>query len=148
MAALEDRASGLTSKSRVLAVDDEPHILRLLELTLTLEGFEVVTAQSGPEALAEVRRSPPDLILLDVMMPGMDGFQVAAALKSEPGTRDIPIVFLTARGREADRQRGKAVGSADYITKPFRPSRLVALIREFLKSRKPTDRTLEAGRRE
>jgi len=145
MAALNDQESGLASRSRILAVDDEPHILKLLELTLSFENFEVVTAQSGPEAIALASGHPPDLILLDVMMPGMDGFQVAMALKSEPRTREVPILFLTARGREVDRQRGQAVGAAEYITKPFRPSRLVALIRELLKARNPMDRRPEAG---
>ena len=120
------------SKPRILVVDDEPHILKLLELKLTLENYEVVTARSGSEALEKAAIDPPSLVLLDVMMPGMDGYQVASVLKSDPRTKDIPILFLTARGRDVDRKHGEEVGAVEYITKPFRPSELVTLIRKHL----------------
>ena len=117
--------------TRVLAVDDDPVILKLLEVNFELEGFEVVTAGDGDQAIEVARSARPDIILLDVMMPRKDGWQVAQVLLADPDVQHIPIVFLSARAQDADIERGLALGVADYITKPFDPIDLVDRVREL-----------------
>lgn len=117
---------------RILVADDDPVILRLLEVNFTLEGFEVVLAERGEEALREARAEAFDLILLDVMMPGMDGWEVCEALKADPDTADIPVIFLSARTQEQDRARGMGLGVAAYITKPFDPEELIELAHKLV----------------
>ncbi len=111
--------------------DDDPVILRLIEVNLGLEGFEVVTAGRGEDALAKARDVSPDLILLDVMMPGMSGWEVARRLKEDGKTADIPVVFLSARTQEEDRRRGQELGVVAYVTKPFDPDDLVDTVRRL-----------------
>ncbi|MBT5710998.1 response regulator, partial [Candidatus Poribacteria bacterium] len=113
---------------KVLVVDDEPDILDLVELTLVSEGFDVVTATDGAEALAAAHAEGPDLVLLDVSMPDLDGFEVMQALRGSPTTREIPVIMLTARAQISDKLRGLSSGADDYITKPFEPSDLVARV--------------------
>ncbi|MAF11984.1 hypothetical protein CMK11_16180 [Candidatus Poribacteria bacterium] len=113
---------------KVLVVDDEPDILDLVELTLVSEGFDVVTATDGAEALAAADAERPGLVLLDVSMPDLDGFDVMQALRDSPNTRDIPVIMLTARAQISDKLRGLSSGADDYITKPFEPSDLVARV--------------------
>jgi DNA-binding response OmpR family regulator len=115
--------------ARVLVADDDPIILRLLEVNLGLEGFAVETAGRGEEALTRARELGPDVIILDVMMPGMTGYDVAARLKEDPATAAIPVIFLSARTQEEDRARGRELGVAAYITKPFDPGELVDIVR-------------------
>ena len=113
---------------RVLAVDDDPQILQLLQLTLGLDGFDVATASNGGEALASIAADVPDVVLLDVMMPGMDGWQVCERIKADASTRDLPVVFLSARSQLTDRARGLELGAAAFMTKPFDPTELYDLI--------------------
>ena len=110
----------------VLAVDDEPDILEIVKVNLELDGHEVVLARSGAEALELVRRQPPDLVLLDIMMPGIDGWDVLARLKSDPDLKaaTVPVVMLTARTADDDRVRGGIEGAICYLTKPFLPNEL------------------------
>ena len=114
--------------------DDDPVILRLIEINLSLEGLEVETAGRGEDTIDKARTMKPDLILLDVMMPGMTGWECAERLKSDPETADIPIVFLSARTQEEDRRRGESLGVAAYVTKPFDPTQLIATIRQHARS--------------
>ncbi|MFA5891265.1 MAG: response regulator [Actinomycetota bacterium] len=114
---------GVTTK-RVLIIDDQPDIRLMCRVNLALEGFEVVEAGDGETGLAAARQGGIDLILLDVMMPGIDGWQVLAELKSDPGTNAIPVVLLTARVTREDEIRGWKAGAADYLPKPFNPSAL------------------------
>lgn len=113
---------------RVLAVDDDPTILRLLQVNLEMEGHEVHTADNGQAALERVREVEPEVVLLDVMMPHVDGWQVCEQLRSDTAFDHLPIVFLSARAQEADLERGRSVGADAYITKPFDPLELVELI--------------------
>ena len=110
----------------VLAVDDEPDILAIVKVNLELDGHEVVLARSGAEALELVRRQPPDLVLLDIMMPGIDGWDVLARLKRDPDLKaaTVPVVMLTARTADDDRVRGGIEGAICYLTKPFLPNEL------------------------
>jgi DNA-binding response OmpR family regulator len=116
---------------RVLVADDDPVILRLIEVNLGLEGFEVETATGGEEAIAKAGQTQPDVILLDVMMPGVTGWEVAARLKADQATAHIPLVFLSARTQEEDKRKGEELGVAAYVSKPFDPVELVATIRRL-----------------
>jgi DNA-binding response OmpR family regulator len=123
--------SGKRGVARILVVEDDPIILRLLEVNLGLEGFEVETAAHGEEALEKAKTAPPALILLDVMMPGLSGWEVARQLKEERSTADVPVILLSARAQEEDRRRGQELGVDEYITKPFDPSELAETIRRL-----------------
>jgi DNA-binding response OmpR family regulator len=116
----------------VLVVDDEAPIRLLCRVNLEAEGIEVVEASDGPSGLEAARTRSPDVILLDVMMPGLDGWQVAEELLDDERTSSIPIVFLTARAELRDRARGLDIGGVDYVTKPFNPVELASLVREAL----------------
>lgn len=117
----------------VLVVEDEESILELLRYNLEKEGFTVIPAASGEDGLALARRRRPDLILLDLMLPGMDGLEVCRLLKRSKETESIPVVMLTARGEEADIVAGLELGADDYLTKPFSPRVLLAHIRATLR---------------
>jgi DNA-binding response OmpR family regulator len=117
---------------RVLVIDDEAPIRLLCRVNLEAEGMEVLEASDGPAGLEEARNHTPDVILLDVMMPGLDGWRVAEELLDDPTTEDIPIVFLTARAELRDRARGIDLGGVDYVTKPFNPVELAPLVRGLL----------------
>jgi DNA-binding response OmpR family regulator len=117
---------------RILVVDDEMYIVNILDFSLGSEGFMVVTAANGEEALRKAVESPPDLIVLDVMMPKIDGFEVCRALKAKDETKHTPIILLTAKDRDADRKKGEEVGADAYMTKPFSPQRLIDKVRELL----------------
>jgi DNA-binding response OmpR family regulator len=116
----------------VLVIDDEAPIRLLCRVNLEAEGMGVVEAGDGPSGLEAARSEHPDLILLDVMMPGLDGWGVAEALLEDDDTSDIPIIFLTARAEFRDRARGLDIGGVDYITKPFNPVELAPLVRDLL----------------
>lgn len=118
--------------ARVMAVDDDHVIRGLLEVNLEMEGHEVVLAVDGQDALEKAVSTAPDLILLDVMMPNVNGWQVAEVLKTDPETRHIPIVFLSARAMEADVRKGLALGVQQYVTKPFDPIDLMELVNRLL----------------
>lgn len=117
---------------RLLVVDDEPNLLRALAVTLRAEGYEVTTARHGREALVRVAESLPDLIVSDIRMPVMDGYQLARSLRDAPHTSLVPIVFLTAKGETEDRIEGFRTGVDAYLTKPFEPDELLAVIRSIL----------------
>jgi len=119
--------------TRVLVIDDEAPIRLLCRVNLEAEGMEVLEASDGPTGLEQARAAEPDVILLDVMMPGLDGWQVAEQLLEDDTTRSIPIVFLTARAEFRDRARGLDLGGIDYVTKPFNPLELAPLVEDMLK---------------
>ena len=123
--------SETTPEARLLVVEDEPNILELLSASLRLAGFEVATATGGLEALTASQRHRPDLIVLDAMLPDLDGFEVARRLRSG-GTR-TPVLFLTARDATEDKVRGLSVGGDDYVTKPFSLEEVIARIRAVLR---------------
>jgi DNA-binding response OmpR family regulator len=120
---------------RILVVDDEPHIRRVLDAMLEKEGFEVVLAADGLEGLRAIAERDVDLVILDLMMPGATGLEVLAKIRTDPGRSDTPVVILTAKGQDADREAALAGGADDFLTKPFSPKKLVARIREILGAR-------------
>ena len=118
--------------TRVLVIDDEAPIRLLCRVNLEAEGMEVLEASDGPTGLEKARNDEPDVILLDVMMPGLDGWQVAEELLDSDVTSSIPIVFLTARAEVRDRARGLDLGGIDYVTKPFNPVELAPLVLDLI----------------
>jgi DNA-binding response OmpR family regulator len=126
------RVNNEDGMTRVLVIDDEAPIRLLCRVNLEAEGMTVLEAGDGPAGLHEARSSNPDVILLDVMMPGLDGWAVAEQLVEDAETKDIPIVFLTARAELRDRARGLELGGVDYVTKPFNPVELASLVRKLL----------------
>jgi len=127
------RSSPEQVKTRVLVVDDEDDLLELVRYNLTKEGFAVDCVGSGEEALKAVRRQAPDLIVLDLMLPAVDGLEVCRRLKGDPKTRDVPIIMLTAKSEESDMIAGLDRGADDYIAKPFSPRVLTARIKALLR---------------
>ncbi len=125
--------------ARVLVVDDVPANVRLLEARLSAEYFDVVTAMSGREALAICERAECDLVLLDVMMPDMDGFEVCRRLKSNPATHHIPVVMVTALDQPSDKVRGLEAGADDFLTKPIQELALIARVRSLARLKMITD---------
>ncbi len=119
---------------KILAVDDEKHIVRLVQVNLERQGYEVVTANDGREALEKVESEKPDLVVLDVMMPYMDGFEVLQNLRRNPNTRDIPVIMLTAKAQDADVFKGWQSGVDCYLTKPFNPMELISFVKRIFKS--------------
>lgn len=117
---------------RILIVDDDAFIRRPLELLLREEGFEPDTAVDGDDCMRKVASAVPDLIFLDLMMPGRDGLSICSELKRDPRTAAIPVILLSARGQEADRRLGRDAGALDFVTKPYSPSELVRLVRSVL----------------
>jgi two-component system phosphate regulon response regulator PhoB len=122
-------------KPAILVVDDEADILELVSYNLEREGFRVHCVSTGEDALAAARREPPDLAVLDLMLPGVDGLEVCRRLKADARTRPISIIMLTAKGEDADIVAGLELGAEDYITKPFSPRVLVARVRAVLRRR-------------
>lgn len=122
-------------KQTVLVVDDDPLILRVVATVLDLEEFEVVTAVSAEEALGALADSSPDLVVSDVMMPGMDGFELCERIRRDPDHAKVPIILLTARDADDDRRRGAEVGGDAYLTKPFSPLELIDEIDRLLDER-------------
>ena len=120
------------SVTRVLVIDDEAPIRLLCRVNLEAEGIDVLEAADGPSGLEKAREELPDVILLDVMMPGLDGWRVAEELLDDERTSSIPIVFLTARAELRDRARGLDLGGVDYVTKPFNPVDLAPLVRDLI----------------
>ncbi|MWJ26697.1 response regulator [Halomonas sp. ZH2S] len=118
--------------ARVLVVDDEPNIVLSLEFLMEQAGFDVVTAEDGESALACVKDTVPDLILLDISLPGISGFDVLEQLRADSDKAHLPIIMLTAHGREVEREKGMALGADDYITKPFSTQALVSKVKALL----------------
>ena len=127
----------MSNPHSVLIVDDEPNILLSLQFLMRKSGYEVRTARDGEEALAEISRAAPDLVLLDVMMPKIDGFSICRQIRANPEWKDVRIIMLTARGRDVEREKGLALGADDYITKPFSTKDAIARVEAVLgRSRK------------
>jgi two-component system, OmpR family, alkaline phosphatase synthesis response regulator PhoP len=125
------------AKGRILVVDDEIYIVHILDFSLGMEGYEVITALDGEQALEKARAEKPDLIVLDIMMPKLDGYETCKMLKAEEATKDIPVILLSAKGRNVDQKIGFEVGADDYITKPFSPRKLVERINAILGQTSP-----------
>jgi len=124
----------MASRGRVLVVDDEPDVLLLCRINLEFEGYEVEEAANGAQALDKIRANPPDAVLLDVMMPEVDGWQVLETVKADPALAHIPIVMLTAKVQETDQMRGWTSGAAEYITKPFSPLALSQVVSDVIET--------------
>ena len=124
-------------RGRVLVVEDEPDISGLLAFHLEREGYQVVQSRNGLDALQLVRTRMPDLVLLDLMLPGIDGLEVCRRLRQDPATRALPVVMLTAKGEEVDRVLGLELGADDYIVKPFSPKEVIARVRAVLRRSRP-----------
>ena len=121
------------SRRKIVVIEDEPDILEAIEYNLEREGFQVISATSGDEGLKTVIREGPDLLLLDLLLPGLDGIEVCRQLKMDPMTQKIPIIMVSAKGEESDIVLGLGVGADDYVTKPFKPKELVARVRAVLR---------------
>jgi len=118
---------------RVLIVDDEPNIVISLEFLLKRAGLEVLIARDGEAGLAEIQSAQPDLVILDVMMPKLDGFAVLQRVRSDPAVKSTPVLMLTARGRDADQKKGLVLGANAYLSKPFSTSELIETVQELLR---------------
>jgi len=133
---------------RILVVDDEPDLLELVRVNLRQASYEVETAETGREALECLRRRPPDLLVLDLMLPDLSGTDVCRQVRQDPKLAALPIIMLTAKADEVDRVVGLELGADDYVTKPFSPRELVLRVRAVLRRRAPetrADRTLQCG---
>lgn len=126
---------------RVLIVDDDPDIVRLVSYNLKQAGFEVFTSTTGREALASIEKNAPDLVILDVMLPDVDGLEVCRTVRTHERSRRIPILMLTARGEEIDRVVGFELGADDYVMKPFSPRELVLRVKSILRRIRDDDRS-------
>lgn len=124
---------------KILAVDDEKHIVRLVQINLEKEGYQVVTANNGRQALEVVAAEKPDLIVMDVMMPEMDGFETLQKLKENVATAKIPVVMLTAKAQDADVFRGWQSGADLYLTKPFNPQELITFVKRIFQNQASSD---------
>ena len=120
-------------KSKIVVIEDEVDILEVINYNLSKEGFDVCSALDGEEGLALIKKEVPDLVLLDLMLPGLDGIEICRKLKTDYSTRSIPIIMVTAKGEESDIVLGLGMGADDYIVKPFRPRELMARIRSVLR---------------
>lgn len=120
---------------KILVVEDDPSALRLVGYTLEQEGYQVITASDGLEGVRKARDEHPDLIILDIMLPGLDGYEVCQQLRKEPETAKLPILILSAKAREIDKDTGLKIGADDYLTKPADPSTIVAKVKALLASR-------------
>jgi DNA-binding response OmpR family regulator len=128
---------------KILAVDDEKHIVRLVEINLKKAGYEVTTANNGREALEAVALAAPDLIVMDVMMPEMDGFAALKSLKENSATSNIPVIMLTAKAQDADVFKGWQSGADLYLTKPFNPAELLTFVERILSSKDEEEDTYD-----
>lgn len=125
---------------RVLVVDDDPQVLKLLRVNFELEGFEVMSATNGEEALELVRGDTPDVVVCDVMMPGIDGLEVVRRLRAHPDTVSLPLVVVSAKAQQADVRAGLKLGADEYVTKPFDPAELIEIVQRLLDERSKRDR--------
>lgn len=125
------------AKNKILVVEDEESLLKLESILLTSKGYQVTGVRDGLAALEEIARKRPDLVVLDVMLPGMDGFQVCRAIKDDEATRSIPVIMLTAKKSAQDLERGKEAGADAYLTKPFKSARVLEVIEDLIGAREP-----------
>jgi DNA-binding response OmpR family regulator len=117
---------------KILVIEDDPAISRLVDYTLRHEGYEVVTAVNGLEGIRKAHQETPDLVILDVMLPGMDGFEICHQLRSKPDTAQLPILMFSAKAQEADKKTGLKVGADDYLPKPTAPAEIVSRVAKLL----------------
>ena len=136
------------TKTTILVVEDERDILQLIAHNLKSADFDVLTAQEGYEVLSVAKNHLPQLIILDLMIPGLDGFEVCKELKRSPVTKDIPVIMLTARGEEVDRIVGLELGADDYVVKPFSPRELILRVRAILRRHAPEEQTIARWQRD
>lgn len=120
------------SNGHILVVDDEPHIRRMLEAVLGTRGYDVTTASDGTQGLADLGDDPVDLVILDLMMPGANGLEILSRIRTDPRRAKTPVIILTAKGQDTDREAALAGGADDFLTKPFSPKKLIARIAEIL----------------
>ncbi|MDZ5010551.1 response regulator, partial [Clostridium perfringens] len=131
------------SEEKILVVDDEDHIVELISYNLTSSGYKVITANNGLDAVRLAKEENPKLMLLDLMIPGLDGFDVCKAIRNDSETKDISVIMLTAKGEELDKILGLELGADDYMTKPFSTRELLARIKAVLRRTKSLDRSEE-----
>ncbi len=131
---------------KILVIEDDAIALRLIEYTLRKEGYEVLLAKDGREGISKARSEEPDLIILDIMLPGIDGFEVCYRLRSEPQTAHLPILMLSGKAQEIDKATGLKVGADDYVTKPVAPRELVIRVKAVLE-KKVADKLLAEKRK-
>ena len=117
---------------KILVVDDEPHVIKSLTFVLAKEGYDVSSAENGEDAMTKIHQSKPSLVFLDVMMPRKNGYEVCREVKQDSRLRDIHVIMLTAKGQEADREKGLDAGADEFMTKPFSPMGIVEKVRELL----------------
>lgn len=122
------------NSTTILIADDDAFIRRPLQWMLEQEGFATVAAADGDACMEQLQASPPDLVILDVMMPGQDGFEICRRMQDDAQLRSVPVILLSARGREHDRDRGLALGASEYLTKPYSPADLLGRVRSLLES--------------
>jgi two-component system alkaline phosphatase synthesis response regulator PhoP/two-component system response regulator VicR len=124
---------------RILAVDDEPNIVRLIQVNLERHGYQVETANNGAQALTKIKANRPDLVVSDVMMPEMDGFELLANIRRDPTLMDLPVIMLTAKAQDRDVMQGYQTGADMYLTKPFNPQELLQFVKRILSSASEDD---------
>ncbi|MGH7359624.1 MAG: response regulator, partial [Candidatus Rokuibacteriota bacterium] len=134
-----DDSAGRGPTTRVLVAEDERDVAELIRYTLTREGFEVVVATNGADALRQARERRPDLMLLDLILPQVNGWELCRRLKQDPATRALPVIMLTARAEEGDKVLGFELGADDYVTKPFSTRELIARVRAVVRRSRPPE---------
>ncbi|OGO45454.1 MAG: hypothetical protein A2Z05_04925 [Chloroflexi bacterium RBG_16_60_22] len=122
---------------KILVIEDDPATSRLVDYSLRHEGYDVLTASNGLEGIRKIHRDSPDLVILDVMLPGMDGFEICHLLRSDPATAHLPILMFSAKAQEIDRDTGLKVGADDYLPKPAAPADIVDRVGKLLAGKKP-----------
>jgi DNA-binding response OmpR family regulator len=130
-------------EKKILVIEDDPAISRLVDYSLRHEGYTVIPATNGLEGIRKAHREKPDLIILDVMLPGMDGFEICARLRAEPATARLPILMFSAKAQEIDKNTGLKVGADDYLPKPAAPAEIVSRVAKLLAQKKRTPPTQE-----
>ena len=130
-------------EKKILVIEDDPATSRLVDYSLRHEGYQVITSSNGLEGIRKAHSESPDLIILDVMLPGMDGFEICHRLRSEPATAKLPILMFSAKAQEIDRDTGIKVGADDYLTKPSAPAEIVSRVAKLLAKKKGTIPTQE-----
>ena len=129
---------------KILVVDDEPHIVRLIQVNLERQGYVIITANDGEAALKRVEEDNPDMVVLDVMMPKMDGFEVLETLRRQPKTAELPVIMLTAKAQDKDVFQGWKTGVDCYLTKPFNPMELISFVKRIFRAK--IEEEIEEGR--
>jgi len=129
---MADKAVPATGEKKILVVDDEPNVIKSLTFVLSKEGYDVSSAANGEDAMAKIRQSKPNLMFLDVMMPKKNGYEVCQEVKCNSSLSDIHIIMLTAKGQEADREKGLNAGANEFMTKPFSPMMVIGKVKELL----------------